>query len=74
MKTKIILGIIVFGLFVLYNNQKPSCNRKVELVDGEVYFTRRINYYRSGVADMQLCDGKRVVIQTDLIDTIKYLN
>jgi hypothetical protein len=73
MKTEIILGIIVIGLFVLYKNQKPGCNSKVELVDGEIYFTRRINYYQSGVADMQLCDGKHKVIQTDLIDTIKYL-
>jgi hypothetical protein len=47
---------------------------QVETQNGEIYTVKRINYYQSGFADMHLCNGERVVIQTVIIDTIKTIN
>ncbi|MEI6882668.1 MAG: hypothetical protein WCK82_15210 [Bacteroidota bacterium] len=47
---------------------------QVETQNGKIYTVKRINYYQSGFADMHLCNGERVVIQTVIIDTIKTIN
>lgn len=76
MKT-IIIAISASLLFLcafLYSRRDLSCNMQVETQNGEIYTVKRINYYQSGFADMHLCNGERVVIQTVIIDTIKTIN
>ncbi len=74
MKT-IIIAISASLLFLcVYSRRDLSCSMQVETQNGEIYTVKRINYYQSGFADMHLCNGERVVIQTVIIDTIKTIN
>ena len=46
---------------------------EIEIENGNVYDVKQINYYNSGFADIHLCNGERIIVQTDAIDTIKYI-
>lgn len=73
MKTKIIISLVVFvfiSMFI-YSRRDLPCRMTIMTKDGDLYNAKRINYYSSGVADVHLCDGQRIIIQTVNIDTIK---
>lgn len=76
MKTKVIaiLAIFAFVSLFIYSRKEPPCTIQIETLSGELYTAKRINYYISGFADVQLCDGERIILQTATIDTIKQIN
>jgi hypothetical protein len=78
-ETKFILGSclglsILIGAIVYERGVKKSCNAKIVLDTGDTCYVRRINFYASGFADVQMCNGERAAMHTSSIDTIIDIN
>lgn len=66
-----ILAIVLFMCFIFYQRKfENSCKQIVVFENGDTCNVKRINFYNSGFSDVQLCNGERLTIRTDNIDTI----
>jgi hypothetical protein len=63
--------ILSIFIFVLFNTaKKESCDYIVVLDSKEKIKARTINWYKSGLVDIRKCDGKSIIYQEILIDTV----
>lgn len=74
---RVVLALIAavgvsFCIFLgLYLKDSP-CDKKVELVDGEVIQCRSFTSTKEGTTHIKLCDGEKIVIPTVRIKQMTY--